>query len=74
MYHVFQLDIKAISRAQPLKLSKIEDISTANFRLEVTFIEARQSVLSYAQVVEEKYGVRFVDVCIIDIVDDMIYS
>lgn len=32
------------------------------------------SLLSYVRVFEEYYGVRFIDVCIMDIEEDMLYS
>lgn len=43
-------------------------------RREVAFTDAEQSLLSYARVLEENYGVRFVDGRIKNMVEDVMSS
>lgn len=55
-------------------MSNIANISTAIVRHKETFTEIKQSLLSYARPFEKKCSLRFVDLCIMDIVCDMMSS
>lgn len=72
--YMFRAGGKSISIAQDIKLSKVCNICTALVRRRSTFWNAMQSQLSYKQALEIGRGVRFIDVRIIDIVKDMIFS
>lgn len=71
--YAFRVGGKPISPAQAVKLSKAANISTAVLRCKATFTDMMRSLLSYARATEENYGVRSVDVRIVDIVGDMKY-
>lgn len=64
-----RVDGRPISLAQATKISIIANISILRARLEATFSETMQRLLSYARKVGQDYVVRFVDVGIIDIVE-----
>lgn len=74
MYHVFQVDGKVILTARAMKLSKIANTSTVIVRHKATFIDHQQSILSDAQVFGEDYSVRFINVCKMYIVYDVMSS
>lgn len=57
-----------------IKLSKIVNISTAIVRREATLTYTMQSLRSYGQAFEEHYAVRFIDVNIMDVVEDTLPS
>lgn len=74
MRYVFLDESKPILPCQAIKLSKTENISTANVRRKATFTDRMQSLLSYTRVFKEDIGVRFVDVRIMDIEEKMVFS
>lgn len=55
-------------------MSKIANISTENMQDEATYTDKTKSLLSYARVPEEDYGLRSVNVGISDIVEDVKFS
>lgn len=60
-----------ITSAQAIKLFKLEHVSPAIVRHNITFTVIIGSLLNYAQAFQEGYGVRFVDARIVKIVDEM---
>lgn len=69
MRYAFQNGGKATLPAQLKELRKIAKISRAIIRHEVAFTHKMQSLLRYSQEFEEHYGVRFVGVAMMDIVE-----
>lgn len=57
-----------------MKLSKIANISTTIVRREATLTYTMQRFLRYMSAFGESYGVRFVGVLVLDIVEDMMFS
>lgn len=53
-------------------MSNIANIYTGTVRREETFTDTTKSLLSYARVFGESFGVRFVGVRILDVVEDML--
>lgn len=72
MRSVLRLDQKPISPAKALKLSKFANISTPIMRREAIMSDTMQSALSYVQAFEEGYGVRFVYMLIMHVVEHLI--
>lgn len=66
------VDRTGILPAQTVKPNKIASISTAIVGCEATFSDMVQSLLRYVWPSGEYYGVCFVNVHILDIVDDII--
>lgn len=56
--------------AQIFKLGDIANISAANKRRKVTFMNKLDSTLSYAQAFNGDFVLRFVHVCILNILED----
>lgn len=57
-----------------MKLNKIADISAASFRREKSLTDTIQSALSYVRGLKEYFGVRFVTLCMVEIVEDIMTS
>lgn len=74
MRYAILVDEKPISSSQSLKISKKENISTVVLQRKATFADKIQSLLSYAQAVQQNYVLRFVDGRITSIVEDMMSS
>lgn len=74
MYQALPVDGKAISPAQSIKLSETTSVSTANVQREATFTDSMESMLSYTSRFEKNYGEHFVDVRVMDVIDDMACS
>lgn len=74
MNHVLGLNDKAISPPLTVKLSKTANISTTIVRREATLTDSKRGFLIYALEYEEYYVVRFIDVRIMDIVNEMASS
>lgn len=72
--YAFLVEGKLIWTAQLIKLNKISKISIGIVRHEAKFKDIMRSVLGYSQAFEQDYGVGFVDVSIIDILEDMMSS
>lgn len=70
----FSANGKSNSLPQTINLSRIGNILTEIVRRGPKFTYMMQSLLSYAQVFEEVYDVRFIGVGIVKIVDDMMFS
>lgn len=70
MSYAFCVDGRTILPAQAIKLSKIAKISTTFVRRGVEFTETTKSILNYMKVYDEDYYFRFVDVRIVDIMDN----
>lgn len=70
----FRVDSKTVLSAQTIKLSKIANIFTANVGRKATSIDTMRSLLSYTQVIEENYIVRFFIEHILDIAEDIMFS
>lgn len=68
MRYAICADGKTILLAQAFRLSKIASISTVIVRRKTMFTDTMQILLSYARAVEEDYGVRFINVCMLCIV------
>lgn len=69
--YAFYVDGKVISRAQAMILRTIAKIRTVNMRSDAAFTYMMPSLLSYARALEENYGVCFVAVHIMDIMEDV---
>lgn len=63
--------MEAISLAQAIKLSIIANISSAIVRRKENSADTMKSLLSYVSVPKEQYGVCFVDMRMMDHMDDM---
>lgn len=72
--YAFSLDDKSISPAQVMRLGKIAKTLGTIVRPGAALRNCGQSVLSYARAPEEYYAMRFVDFCIADIVEVMLFS
>lgn len=69
--YAFRADGKLISSARRIKSRRIAIILTAIVGSQATFTNMIQSLLRYARVFEEYYGVRFVGGRVIYIVEDV---
>lgn len=74
MCTTFCLDGKTIFPAQGIKLSKNAGISTAVVQFEASLTEFMQSLLGKAQVFEEEFRLSSADMCIIEFVDDVMFT
>lgn len=74
MHYEFHVSGKFMLPAQVLKRNKIASTMMANMQHKATFPETAQILLSYAEALKEYYGVRLVDVRIVDFAEDMLYS
>lgn len=72
--YAYRVDGKATLPAQMTNLSKIANILMAIVRRKATFPDTIQTVPRYTRALEKGYGARSVDVNIMDIAEDMIYS
>lgn len=70
----FWVDGKPILPTEAIKLRKISKIYTANVRRNVAFPNKMKSLPRSPQAFKEYYGVRFVYVCIRDVLEDMVSS
>lgn len=71
MRYAFWVAGKPISPAHARKISRIVNILAAIVRRKVTVAETAQSLLSYTRAFVVDYGVRLVDVRIMNIVENM---
>lgn len=71
MRYTFRVNGKPISSDQAIKLSKIDNILMRTVRREVTFTWTLQGLLRFAWAIEKEYAVRFVNVRIIDMLEEM---
>lgn len=71
MRYVFYVNDKATLLVQTNKPSESAEILPTVMRGKATFTAKMESLVRYAQDFKEKYGVRFVDVHISDILEDM---
>lgn len=74
MRYRFRIDGRPIPPAQRMMRSTIYNITSAIFQHKETITDPMQSLLSYVQAFEERYGVLFVDVRITDIIKDIMSS
>lgn len=70
MYYKFRFDGEVRFADQVIMLRKIVRISTEIVECQATFRDMRQSLLSYARAYKEDYGIPFVDMRMMDIVED----
>lgn len=73
-HYKFQVDGNATPPAQAIILSKIPKISTVIVWRKAMITDNMQKLLSYAGTFEEDYGVQFLDVRRMYIIEDMISS
>lgn len=73
VWYAFCIDEKPISLDQAIKLSKIAEVSTFIVSCKTTFTNTIQGVLNSTRAFED-YGKIFVDLSVLDIVDDMMSS
>lgn len=69
MTYALLVDSMPILPAVAIKLSKDANISTVSVRRKAIFTDTIHILLSYAQVFKADYGVRFVNVRVLDIVE-----
>lgn len=72
--YAYRLDENTNSPAQVTKESKVENISAANVQNKATFSDSVHSLFCYTQAFEEDFVVHFVDVHIMDFLDDKMSS
>lgn len=66
------VDEKHTSAAQAINLSKTGSVSSKIVRRDALFTHTMKSLLNYARPIKETYAVWLVDVCITDLVEDVI--
>lgn len=74
MRYTFRVGVIRMLPAQAIVLNKIPNILTLIIRREASFAGTLQSLLSYALAIAKSYGILFVDVRILDIVEIMTAS
>lgn len=74
MPYAFWIDVKPTFTAQAIKLSNIVNTSTAILQRKATITYQIQSLLSYKRAFEKESGVRFVNIYITDIVQEVMFS
>lgn len=74
LYYILQIDSKANLSAQVIKPSRISNLSTVIFRRKVTLMQTMQSLLGNTQALVQICDVRFADLCIMDIVNEVASS